>query len=71
MHTHTRARVHTHAHIHTHYIHTELAIRTCKELRIAKTHANTCVSLLTASMPIIQVIPSNGKSITAAFNTFL
>ena len=40
---------------------------TCKELRIAKIHANAWVSLLTENMPIIQVIPSNGKSTITAF----
>ena len=44
---------------------------TCKELKIAKIHANACVSSLTASMPIIQVIPSNGKRMIKPFNKSL
>ena len=44
---------------------------TCKELKIVKIHANTSVSSLTASMPIIQVTPSNGKRIIRAFNKSL
>ena len=48
-----------------------MTLLTCKELRIAKIHANTCVSLLTANMPIIQVPPSNGKSTITAFNKLL
>ena len=46
-------------------------VHTWSEFKIAKIHANTWVSLLTASMPINQVNPSNGKRNIAAFNSSL
>ena len=46
-------------------------IFTCKELRIANIHANTSVSSLTESIPIIQVNPSKGKRIITAFSKCL
>ena len=45
---------------------TDCWLYTCNELSIAKIQANTLVSLLTASMPIIQVNPSTGSRITMA-----
>jgi len=36
---------------------------TCKELKIAKIHANSSVSSLTASMPIIQVTLSKQEKL--------
>ena len=44
---------------------------TCKELKIAKIQANASVSLLIASIPMIQVTPSSGKRIIVAFSKFL
>ena len=45
--------------------------RTCRELKIVKSHVKTVVCLLTASSPNAHVTPRIGNNITAAISSFL
>ena len=55
-----------------HINHNSLVIyRTCRELRMVNTQANTLDSSVTASRPNTHVIPSKGNNITVAFKTVL
>ena len=44
---------------------------TCSELKIVNIHVNATVSSFMASSPNIQVQPSTGRTITAAFSNAL
>ena len=46
-------------------------VRTCSELKIVNIHANATVLSLIANSPNIQVHPSTGITITAAFSNAL